>query len=64
MSPAWIDYNGHMSEHRYLQVFGDTTDGLLRLIGVDMAYAEAGAQLLHGRERICGIWTRRVLARR
>jgi len=43
VSPAWIDYNGHMSEHRYLQVFGDTTDGLLRLIGVDMAYAEAGA---------------------
>lgn len=42
VSPAWIDYNGHMTEHRYLQVFGDTTDALLRLIGVDLAYVEAG----------------------
>ena len=42
VSPAWIDYNGHMTEHRYLQVFGDTTDALLRIIGVDMAYVEAG----------------------
>ncbi|NMN05183.1 MULTISPECIES: carnitine 3-dehydrogenase [unclassified Novosphingobium] len=36
--PDWIDYNGHMTEHRYLQVFGDTTDALLRHIGVDAAY--------------------------
>ncbi|GLK70033.1 carnitine 3-dehydrogenase [Ancylobacter dichloromethanicus] len=42
VSPAWIDYNGHMTEHRYLQVFGDTSDALLRLIGVDFAYVEAG----------------------
>ncbi|MCK0206627.1 carnitine 3-dehydrogenase [Starkeya koreensis] len=42
VSPAWIDYNGHMTEHRYLQVFGDATDALLRLIGVDLAYVEAG----------------------
>ncbi len=42
VSPAWVDYNGHMTEHRYLQVFGDTSDALLRLIGVDFAYVEAG----------------------
>lgn len=42
VSPAWIDYNGHMTEHRYLQVFGDTTDALLRLIGVDLAYVQGG----------------------
>lgn len=42
VSPAWIDYNGHMTEHRYLQVFGDATDALLRLIGVDLPYVEAG----------------------
>ena len=42
VSPAWIDYNGHMTEHRYLQVFGDATDALLRMVGVDMAYVEAG----------------------
>ena len=36
--PEWIDYNGHMTEHRYLQCFGEATDALLRLIGVDDAY--------------------------
>ncbi len=39
---AWIDYNGHMTEHRYLQLFGETTDALLRLIGVDMDYVAGG----------------------
>ena len=39
--PEWVDYNGHAHESRYLQVFGDTTDALLRLIGVDAAYLEA-----------------------
>ena len=42
VSAAWVDYNGHMTEHRYLQLFGDTSDALLRLIGVDFAYVEAG----------------------
>jgi carnitine 3-dehydrogenase len=39
---AWIDYNGHLHESRYLQVFGDATDALLRYLGVDAAYLEAG----------------------
>ncbi|MBB4304630.1 carnitine 3-dehydrogenase [Rhodobium orientis] len=43
VGPAWIDYNGHMTEHRYLQLFGDTTDALLRLIGVDADYVAKGA---------------------
>ena len=42
VSPAWVDYNGHMTEHRYLQVFGDTSDALLRLIGVNLDYVERG----------------------
>ena len=42
VNPTWVDYNGHMTEHRYLQVFGDTTDALLRLIGVNVAYVDAG----------------------
>ncbi|NVD39307.1 carnitine 3-dehydrogenase [Ensifer sp. HO-A22] len=42
VSAAWVDYNGHMTEHRYLQVFGDTSDGLLRLIGVDLEYVRDG----------------------
>ncbi len=34
----WIDYNGHMTEFRYLQVLADGTDALLRLIGIDSDY--------------------------
>ncbi|MDA4844094.1 carnitine 3-dehydrogenase [Hoeflea poritis] len=40
--PSWIDYNGHMTEYRYLQVFGDTTDALLRMIGVNRDYVAGG----------------------
>ncbi|MBC2887032.1 carnitine 3-dehydrogenase [Ochrobactrum sp. CM-21-5] len=40
--PDWIDYNGHMTEHRYLDVFGQTTDRFLAYIGVDAAYLQSG----------------------
>jgi carnitine 3-dehydrogenase len=40
--PEWVDYNNHMSESRYLQAFGDTTDALLHYIGVDTDYLNAG----------------------
>lgn len=43
VSPAWIDYNGHMTEYRYLQLFGEATDAFLRLIGVDQAYVAGGS---------------------
>jgi carnitine 3-dehydrogenase len=36
VAPEWIDYNGHAHESRYLQVFGDTTDALLRHIRLDL----------------------------
>ncbi|MDX6524632.1 MAG: carnitine 3-dehydrogenase [Gaiellales bacterium] len=39
----WIDYNGHVNDSRYLQAFGEATDALLRGLGVDAAYVEAGA---------------------
>ncbi|NHN89020.1 carnitine 3-dehydrogenase [Acetobacter conturbans] len=42
VSPEWIDYNGHMTEHRYLQVFGEATDGVLSLIGADEDYVRSG----------------------
>lgn len=41
--PEWIDYNGHVHESRYLQLFADATDALLRLIGVDGDYLERGS---------------------
>jgi carnitine 3-dehydrogenase len=40
--PEWIDYNGHMTDFRYLQVFGDATDALLRYAGIDDAYRKSG----------------------
>jgi carnitine 3-dehydrogenase len=38
----WVDYNGHAHESRYLQVFGDASDALLRYLGIDAAYLAAG----------------------
>ncbi|MGH6946622.1 MAG: carnitine 3-dehydrogenase [Kiloniellales bacterium] len=40
--PDWIDYNGHMTESRYLQVFGDSSDALFRYVGIDAGYHAAG----------------------
>ena len=39
--PEWIDYNDHMTESRYLQVFGDASDALTAYLGVDAAYRAA-----------------------
>ncbi|MBB3773405.1 acyl-CoA thioester hydrolase/carnitine 3-dehydrogenase [Angulomicrobium tetraedrale] len=41
--PEWLDYNGHMTEHRYLQVFGEASDAFYGLAGVDFANAAEGA---------------------
>ena len=38
----WIDYNGHMTEHRYVQVFGDATDAVLARMGCDAEYLAGG----------------------
>lgn len=38
----WTDYNGHMTEARYLQAFGEATDRMMALIGCDDAYITAG----------------------
>jgi carnitine 3-dehydrogenase len=42
VSPEWIDYNGHMTEARYLQVFADSSDALLTFAGIDQAYHDRG----------------------
>ncbi len=34
----WTDYNGHMNESRYLQVFSNACDGLLARIGAGTSY--------------------------
>ncbi|MFZ8940879.1 MAG: carnitine 3-dehydrogenase [Gemmobacter sp.] len=40
--PGWIDYNGHMTESRYLFAASETCDAFLRLIGADMDYVASG----------------------
>jgi carnitine 3-dehydrogenase len=40
--PAWVDYNGHVSESRYLQVLADASDAFVRYLGVDAAYLASG----------------------
>ena len=40
--PGWIDYNGHMTESRYLFAGSETCDAFLRLIGADMEYVKGG----------------------
>ncbi len=57
VEPGWIDYNGHMTESRYLQVFGLAADALCRRVGIDAAYLAAGfnyytveTHMMHRRE--------------
>ncbi len=38
----WADYNGHMNESRYGQVFSDAADVVLASIGADEDYVAAG----------------------
>ena len=38
---SWLDYNGHLTEFRYAQIFADSSDRLLRAIGVDIDNMEA-----------------------
>ena len=40
--PGWIDYNGHMTESRYLFAASETSDAFLRHIGADIAYVGTG----------------------
>jgi carnitine 3-dehydrogenase len=42
VDPSWVDYNGHMTESRYLQVFAESTDALLGIVGVDADYLGRG----------------------
>jgi len=38
----WTDYNGHMTEARYLEIFGDSTDRFMQIIGCDAQYIARG----------------------
>jgi acyl-CoA thioester hydrolase len=46
VQPAWVDYNGHLSEAYYVLVFGHATDRIMDAVGLDAAYRErTGASL-------------------
>jgi len=49
----WIDYNGHVTEFRYLELMADATDALLLHIGVDGAYIEGGGSYYTVETHIC-----------
>jgi len=61
----WLDYNGHMTEHRYLQVFGESSDALYLQLGVVFERASEGSfftletHLVHIAEAHVGtrLWT-------
>ncbi|MBW8637723.1 carnitine 3-dehydrogenase [Hoeflea sp. WL0058] len=38
----WTDYNGHMNESRYGQVFSDAADAVMVMIGADETYVASG----------------------
>lgn len=38
----WTDYNGHMTESRYLTAFADATDRFMQIIGCDADYIRDG----------------------
>ena len=38
----WVDYNLHMSDFRYAQLFGEAAEGLFRQAGVDEVYRATG----------------------
>ncbi len=40
--PEWADYNNHMTDFRYGQVFGETMEAFYRSVGIDEAYRESG----------------------
>jgi carnitine 3-dehydrogenase len=41
----WLDYNGHMTESRYLEAFALASDGFMRMIGLDAEAVAAGHSL-------------------
>ncbi len=38
----WLDYNGHMTEFRYLHAFADASDRMMEIIGCDRDYIATG----------------------
>jgi carnitine 3-dehydrogenase len=57
----WVDYNGHVHESRYLELFAEATDALLGRVGIDAGYLADGGSfftvethLSHLRQLVAG----------
>lgn len=53
--PDWLDFNGHMTEARYLEVCGYATDRMMELIGCDRAYIAAGHSFFTAESHLCHV---------
>ncbi|HTU86504.1 MAG TPA: carnitine 3-dehydrogenase [Solirubrobacteraceae bacterium] len=51
----WIDYNGHVTESRYLQLAADATDALLARLGLGPEYIESTGSYYTVETHICHI---------
>ncbi|MBI6629999.1 carnitine 3-dehydrogenase [Pontibaca salina] len=49
----WTDYNGHMTESRYLDAFTSATDRFMELLGCDADYIAAGGSYFTVETHIC-----------
>ena len=50
---SWADYNGHMNEAHYLELFGQASDRMMELIGCDAAYIAAGHSYFTVETHLC-----------
>ncbi|MTJ05965.1 MAG: carnitine 3-dehydrogenase [Sediminimonas qiaohouensis] len=51
----WLDFNGHMTEARYLEAFGHATDRMMELIGCDRGYVAAGHSFFTAESHLCHV---------
>ncbi len=49
----WVDYNNHLTESRYLQIFGDSSDAILKFIGMDAQYVAKGFSFYTVETHLC-----------
>jgi carnitine 3-dehydrogenase len=49
----WTDYNGHLNDSRYHEVFTRGSDGIMTLIGAGQDYISAGRSLYTAETHVC-----------
>jgi carnitine 3-dehydrogenase len=49
----WTDYNGHMNETHYLELFSRASDRIMELVGCDAAYIASGGSYFTVETHLC-----------